>query len=414
MLQQPIVFLGKVVAGGVASIRDDPWYTDPGFVRLEVIEAFRGLAPGTKFVDLETHLWPGMCSPNPYRPGRTYLVIPSRLSASRGERLSDGACFSGRDVEEVSDAVEYLRSQIRNPGRFQIRGRIGTTDQEDAKPLSGVKVSTEQAGHTISTTTDARGRYELAVPGPGTYSVQADLAPYHPVESSITIPPDAHCKVYDFGLHSGSSISGKVWDNRGQPLQQARVGLIDLDRPPPKEPARAWFRTAYPEQPDGSFLFKNVPLGRYLLAFNPDGPQAAGYEPLPLESTFYPNGVGRDQAQVIEIDAANRRLVARDLIVGPPVAFRPVTVKVRFSDGSPMSTGVIHIIGEPVEAGGIAWYGRAHLSKDQKEANFRVPVNRKFSISIRDWHGRDLPKKYESTHLPGSAPVTKEFIIEVP
>jgi len=40
----PFVFIGKVVAGGVGSIREDPWYSSSRSVRFEVIGAFRGPA----------------------------------------------------------------------------------------------------------------------------------------------------------------------------------------------------------------------------------------------------------------------------------------------------------------------------------------------------------------------------------
>jgi hypothetical protein len=326
-------------------------------------------------------------------------------------------------VEHASDLIEYLRRHFKNPLKHHIRGRVGAVhrseselvefllSQGEAKPLQGVKVWTFAGGKIFSAITDARGRFELAVPGAGSYSVQADLAPYHSGKALIDVPRGGACAVKDFGLLSNSSISGRVWDGRGQPLQHTVVGLVDLDRSPSVESTRAWFRTAYPEQQDGIFLFENVPLGRYLLAFNPDGPQADGYQPFPLESTFYPNGSSRAQAQTIEINTAGVRLVGKDMIVGPPVAFRAVTVKVRFSDGSPMATAIVDITGEPLEPGRIPWHALKHIQKGQSGAGFHVPANRKFRISVRDWYGRDLKKTYESTHVPGSTAVIQEFVV---
>jgi hypothetical protein len=72
----PVIFTGKVIAGGVQSLREDPWHSNSRHVRLEVIEIFRGLAPGTKFVDVETMPTMGMYCPNPFRSGRIYLVTP--------------------------------------------------------------------------------------------------------------------------------------------------------------------------------------------------------------------------------------------------------------------------------------------------------------------------------------------------
>lgn len=69
-----------------------------------------------------------MCSPNPYHPGRTYLVTPG----TKDGKFTDGICFSGRDIEYASDVVEYVRRQFQKPWQFHIRGRVGATERNDA------------------------------------------------------------------------------------------------------------------------------------------------------------------------------------------------------------------------------------------------------------------------------------------
>src|SRR5882762_8862730 len=91
LISRPIVFIGEVIEGGVESLKDDPWYSSVSHVRFKVLENFRGLPAGTRTVDIEVRLWPGMCSPNPYYPARRYLVVP----AQHDGKLSDGICFSG-------------------------------------------------------------------------------------------------------------------------------------------------------------------------------------------------------------------------------------------------------------------------------------------------------------------------------
>lgn len=418
LVQQPVIFIGKVVAGGVESLRDNPWYKSAKSVRLEVVESFRGLPPGTKFVDVETPLWPGMCSPNPYRPGRTYLVAPS----TQDGKFVDGICFTGRDVEHIPDTVDYVRRHFRNPG-FSIRGRVAATDhgdsslvgfllsQDEAVPLRGVRVWTSSKGRNFSAVTDASGRYELAVPGPGKYAVHAGFPPYPSASVQVELPAGAACELQDFPMLSGSSISGRVYDRHGQPLQDARVGLIDVSRPAPDPQAPVRFRTAYAEQPGGRFLFENVPLGRYLLVFNPDGPQAEGYKSSPLETTFYPNGVPRAQAQVIEIGRPGMSVAGQDLIVGQPISFRSVTVKVRFPDGAPMTTAQVDVVCESAEPGGIPWIAREIQSGRKTQVRFQVPAGRALRISVTDWYGRPLKQPYESAHPSGSAPIVQEFVV---
>jgi hypothetical protein len=419
LVKRPVIFIGKVIGGGVESVREDPWYTASRSVRFEVIEAFRGLAKGTKFVNVATPLLPGMCSPNPYRPGRTYLVTPRGVITN----FEDGICFTGRDIADVSDQIDYLRRHLKNPRQTLIRGQVAGAPRSDsdlvdfmlgtgeAKPLPDAKVLTITNGKTYSTTTNSQGRFELAVPGPGRYLVHTSLKPYPAQTARIDIPSGSTCTVRDFGLTSHSSISGNLLDDQGQILKHREVGLIDLDRPPTAPASRFTFQTAYTEQPDGSYRFENVPLGRYILASNPDGPHSDGYKPVPLETTFYPNASSPAAAKIIEINNAGMRLVKMDLVVGQSVAFRSVTVKFRYADGSPMRTAAIDITGEPLESGGIPWQPTLHFSKGQTEATFQVPVNRKIRISVRDRYRRELGATYESIHEPGSTPIVQEFTI---
>jgi hypothetical protein len=350
-----------------------------------------------------------MCAPNPYRPGRSYLLSPS----TRDGKLLDGGCFTGRDVEHASETVAFVRRHFKNPSQYYIRGRVVATDRGNqdlvdyllcegtAKPLQGARVSTTVAG-----------RYELEVPKQARYAVHVGLPPYRSIDVPFVASfRPAACLSKTLGLLSDSSISGKLWDRRGQLLPYGRVALIDLDDRPRDDGRSFWFRQQYPEEPDGSFAFRNVPFGRYLLAFNPDGPKADGFHPLALESTFYPNGVPRARAEVIEISSAGTHLTGKDLIAGPEVAFRPVTVKVKWADGSPMTTAGISVIGEPLEPGGVPWRGHAWIDKRNPEARLQVPADRKIRISVRDRYGRDWKQKYESVHEAGGGVIVREFVV---
>jgi hypothetical protein len=274
----------------------------------------------------------------------------------------------------------------------------------EARLLSGVRIwASTPAGKAIPTaitTSDADGRFELRVPAPGQYKIHARIAPYNPAEVEVEFSPDG-CATRNIGLVSGSSISGKVLDRRGQPLKSAKVGLIDIDRPEGKAGRSDPFRTEYSEGPDGSFRFQNVPFGRYILVSNPYGPQSDESNPSPFESSYYPNGVTRDRAEVIEVKDANRSLTGKDLVVGAPVTFRTVTVSVRFPDGQPMTTAAVSIAAD-------TFFRREIQSTN---ARFQVPTNIKFHIQVTDWYRRTLKKTYESTHEPGSTPVTREFVI---
>jgi hypothetical protein len=364
LIQMPTLFIGEVIEGGVGSIRDDPWITDAGFVRFRVIEIFRGLPEGTKTVTMKTFLLPGMCSPNPYRPGRTYLVAPGKES---GE-YADGVCFTGRDVEEAREDVRQVREYFTGGAASRIQGTVAVSDEsslvryrlgsEETKSLSGVRIATVGARTTYSTVTDADGRYSLPLPA-GTYRVRATLDSYSSPPDERVVVPSRGCAVQDFGLSASNRISGTVRDESGKIVPDAQVGLIDLDHAPD---ASSWpvMATEYTNEKDGSFSFTNIPLGRYLLVYNPMGPRADGLFGAPQESAYYPGNGNRASARVVEVNSTRVQLTELNLVVGKPVAFRSVSITVQFPDGTPMKTAYVHCIGSPLEDGGVIWIERPH------------------------------------------------------
>ncbi len=94
LIQQPTIFIGEVIDGGITSLREDPWRSDFGRVRFKVLESLRGLPRGTRTVDVRLMSPGGMCSPIPYHSGKKYLVVPNEDDGA----LIDGPCFSARNV----------------------------------------------------------------------------------------------------------------------------------------------------------------------------------------------------------------------------------------------------------------------------------------------------------------------------
>lgn len=360
-----------------------------------------------------------MCAPNPYRPGRKYLVTPSFFDG----RLVDGGCLFGRDIDTAADDVKTVRDYFAGRMPFNVRGRVAVArgselvdfllDEGEAKPLSGVTVSTRAGGKTWSATTDADGRYTLRMPYAETYTVRADLKPYKSeVVSAQTTGPA--CAIQNFGLGIDNTISGSVLDSRGNPVSKGRVGLIDLDRPPAGDSwfQHDWFNAAYVEVAS-DFTFHDVPLGRYLLVFNPDGPRWNQIFDQAFESTYYPSGATHARAKVIEIKSSGTHLQDMNLVMGGPVVSRDVIVRVRFPDGAPMNTAQIRCLGSPVEPGDPQWVTTAYVLSDKRPgtAEFLASANRRIHIEIRDLYGRDLKKSYTADFEPGKTAIDQEFVV---
>jgi hypothetical protein len=417
LIQLPTIFVGEVIDGGVTSIRDDPWHSNVDHVRFKVLESFRGLPSGTQTVDVQLTPTFGMCAPIPYYPGRKYLVVPGKLDG----KFSDSVCFQGRDVESAADEVRQVREYFAGKMPINVHGQVAVARDSDlvdflltmgeAKPLRGVTISTTRNGQSFSAVTNADGKYTLALPAPGDYQVRATLNPYTSEPEEISVARKG-CAIQDFGMTVDNTISGSVRDENGRPIKNARVGLIDLDRPQSDSDGHAWFDHAYTERAGTTFSFENVPIGRYLLVFNPDGPRSGTLFDLPFESTYYPLNGTRTTAKIVEVKSGGVHLTGMDLIAGKRVDFRHVVVRVRFPDGTPMKTAQINCTALPRGDDGFpCTIQRVAPDSDDSSMQFLAPVDRTLQIEVKDRYGRDLKRTYISTHDPGSTTVTQEFVV---
>jgi hypothetical protein len=423
----PTVFIGEVIDGGVTSIRDDPWHSNVNHVRFRVLENFRGLPAKVQTVDVELTPTAGMCAPIPYFPGRKYLVIPGK----RDGRYTDSVCFQGRDVETAQDEVRQVREYFAGKMPVNVHGRVAVSrasdlvdfllDSGESKPLEGIAITATRNGKSFSTTTDSEGRYRLPLPSAGVYRVSPEsktyaLNPNPNYETPLQISvPAGGCAIRNFGLMVDNTISGSVRDETGQPLPNGRVGLIDLDRPS-KPDNHAWFAAEYIDnyrKGDTTFSFENVPIGRYLLVFNPAGPSSDTLiGDLPYESTYYPLNAQRADAKEIDVTSGGTHLTGMDLTVGKKVEFREVSVHVQFPDGSPMKTAEVECTALPNDQDGFPLTFQKVALETNGTVQFSVPANRRLKIEVKDWYGRDLKKPYTSTHEAASMPITQKFVVE--
>jgi len=419
IVQLPTIFIGEVIEGGITSIRQDPWQTPVNHVRLKVIEIFRGLPANTKTVDMEIQLSPGMCSPNPFYMGHRYLVLPSK----RDGKFYEGICFQSRDVGTYSEDLLQVRAFFTGKKEIDLHGRIGVSgrkkelvdsllnyllDTGEAPRIAGARFLASRNGKIYHSTTNSNGEYHLILPGPGQYNLRAALAPYT-ADPEISIPVSQACATHDFRLLTNNTISGRVLDTKYQPIKDAMIGLIDLERNFKDAPLMT---TAYAEEAGSIFEFKSVPLGRYLLVFNPEGPKPRSPlgADLPFESTYYPPGSARDKAYKIEVKTDGVHFKGMDLKIGDPVAFRSVKVRVRFPDGAPMTTAEVGCIGISSSKTPVGC-NRSSIALESGIVEFQVPTNHEIQLKVSDRYGRKLNGDYTATHPPGASMIAQEFIV---
>jgi hypothetical protein len=93
----------------------------------------------------------------------------------------------------------------------------------EAKALKDVRVSTTRGGKIPSAMSDAQGKYRLLLPSRGTYDLRASLEAYKTQAEKVSIG-DSGCEFQDFGLTIDNTISGHVWDDKGQPIDSPASG----------------------------------------------------------------------------------------------------------------------------------------------------------------------------------------------
>lgn len=418
VIQRETVFVGEVIEGGVDSLREDPWYASRRVVRFRILENFRGLPKSSPTVDVEILSPGGMCSPVPYYQGRRYLVSPPRID---GQLIEQG-CYSGVELKRLGTDLDVVREYFSGKMPTHLRGRVFASREsgvlsyvdEDTEPLPGVRVLAKSGKSTHTAVTGADGLYRLKVPA-GVYQLSARLTSYPLLETETQVTvAQGGCAGTDLGMVTGSTISGRVLDADGKPLPNAQAGLIAWRD-------RAWDASTWRTSPatyvaraapeDGRFRFADVPLGEYLLVFNPDGPQANRVDDRPRARTYYPGGSSWANARPIEVRSPGIRLTGMDLRAGPPVAQRAVSVRAEFPDGQHYRNAVVRCVGYAPGGADLPIANLDILGND-REARFAMPADRRIEIVITDWHGRDMKAEYRRVHPPGAAPIVEKFVVQ--
>jgi hypothetical protein len=273
----------------------------------------------------------------------------------------------------------------------------------ETKLLEGVRVTATKGAAAYSTVSDAGGKYFLPLPGSGSYVVRAELSPYKTQPAGEISVNAKGCVIQYFAFQVENRISRKVLNEKGAYVEHAKVSLVDVENRSGKPLAHAWVVG------EGNYRFEHVPPGRYILAINPEGPEPD----VPLETTYYPLASKRTSAKVVEIKGYQSDLTGLNLVIGNKVMFRQVTVKVTFTDGTPMKSVAIrctaHLDGN--QRAGALW---SHFGTGLGTGvvKFEAPTNVPLRIEVEDWYRRDLGATYTADFDAGSTPISYGFKIK--
>jgi hypothetical protein len=280
---------------------------------------------------------------NVYWKGETYFVDGGRAGGLLTQLLPivEGGvgCSRTRPVQYAAVDLRLLRTPSA-PGATRVTGVVrgpetfipGRVRPRAPAFVPGARIEVVGSSWARTISTDAAGVYELDGLPPGDYTLRLSVpegqtAGFFPDEGSPTrIHLDRGGLVErNFDLFWDGRIEGKVHDASGAPAR-AWVQLVRADGRQVPAFVNHFEQTAN----DGSYRFRKIPRGRYLVVVNPGGP-ADGW---PHDIQYYPGTDRKEQAHVFDV-ADGERVSGVDFRA-PLLSTRELRARVTWADGTPV------------------------------------------------------------------------------
>jgi hypothetical protein len=256
------VFVGRVV--GIENATDSPKFGTRR-VQIAVVEALRGVSPGT--VTVRTYPANGGSCGYPFVAGETYLVYafqpePGVLVATM--------CGRTRVASEVAEEISYLRTLAR-PGAgttARIKGQLQTLSwpppaQATADGFPRVRLTATGSAGAYSATSNPKGEFTFESLPLGRYELKAETPQQFEAETKgLDLFHGESCSVTYVTIWHSGRITGRVVGHQGTVV--AELGLELLRSDPSSGGAPDAFIAARTAG-DGTFEFRRVPPGEFTL-----------------------------------------------------------------------------------------------------------------------------------------------------
>jgi hypothetical protein len=220
-------------------------------------------------------------------------------------------------------------------------------DAQTGKALAGAGVSLRATNEDEQfTQSDAQGRFQVELAGPGRYFTRAIVSPYEPGGEIVEVGVGQKEVEVTVSLDRGSVLAGRVTDHLDRPVVGARVSAYsrEIVQQGPGSIETAWTRydshssfstSAYKGVTDdrGEYRIWGLRPGEYVLFAKPSpDPAAPGVVRLRAAPMFYPSVEKFEEAGSIRLGWAEVR-EGLDIRVGPPAATRQTVRIVGASPG---------------------------------------------------------------------------------
>ena len=293
------------------------------FYLVRVDEAFRGLPELTR----EVIVYPEGFGAE-FTPGVAYLFRATPVPRSDTWRRRElkgyaaGDCSGTDRIENTREDLEWLRARAQGLPETRVFGSVVQNLNrslplvvQQTVPVAAAHVTLRGPGGTYRAVSAPDGRYALRGVPPGEYELSAERRPWWPPPAArVRIDPGG-CAMRNLGLRSNGIVRGRLVDHRGAPAGGVRVGLL------PRLPEARLLNWSE-SRSDGSFEFRDVPAGAFEVGVN-------------LTEAPSPVRPFRRTAVTVSL-APHQERSGVAIRLAPPIRERPVRVRVRQADGSPV------------------------------------------------------------------------------
>jgi Tissue inhibitor of metalloproteinase len=348
------VFTGQVVGMSYAQTDADgkPAPFSQKIFHFSIDKAFRGVEGRT--AEVITNSSEASCGYH-FIQGQRYFVYAQRGSDGK---LIEFLCGPTVPLDKAARDLAYaeeVKGGVKGAwivGAVVKHERGAFVEYGIRSRLAGIEVILEQGDQEgkwlASTVTNSDGVYEFRDLGVGTYHVRAAF-PFGPREwfpagrpkdHTVSIIEETRCQSESFVLTTSGSVQGRLVTPEGEQLPQQYLALIPVDETG-KELSSSLSLSASSLPESGSYHFRNVVPGRYLVAVNPRNKPGKSDPVYPL--MYYPGVISREQATVILV-YNSRALTLDDFTLPRPLKERWFSGTVLFADRTPAAGARVILI----------------------------------------------------------------------